>query len=89
MPAKHTETIKRELNCDSQHRAVRAITLTYLHQCLRLTMIGGGFHESIVATMIAHSLSTRDFGHHFARSGFPNDVEWHGSIGEIDAGRPS
>jgi|TARA_X000000950_G_scaffold38732_1_gene41422 hypothetical protein len=52
-------------------------------------MIGGGFHESIVATMIAHSLSMRDFGHHFARSGFPNDVEWHGSIVEIDAGRPS
>ena len=59
MPAKHTETIQRELNCDSQHRVVRAITLTYLHQCLQLTTIGGGFHESIVATMIAHSLSTK------------------------------
>jgi hypothetical protein len=54
-----------------------------------LRLIEGRSRESIVATMIAHSLSTRDCGHHFARSGFPNDVEWHGSIGEIDAGRPS
>jgi hypothetical protein len=51
--------------------------------------IEGGFRESILAIMIAHSLSMRDFDRHFARSGFPKDVERHGSIGEIDVGRPS
>ena len=54
-----------------------------------MSAIGGGFHESIVAIMIALSLSKRDFGHHVARSGFSNDFGWYGSIGETDAGRRS
>jgi hypothetical protein len=63
--------------------------MTCQHQHLPLMTIEGGFRESILAIMIAHSLSMRDFDRHFARSGFPKDVERHGSIGEIDVGRPS